>query len=85
MMIQPLIARYGLAAIFIGAGVEGETSVIAGGVFAHKQFFPLWAAMLSAAAGSFFADQLFFMAGRHYRDHRFVRRITQKPAFAKAL
>lgn len=85
MVIQGLIARYGLAAIFIGAGVEGETSVIAGGLFADKAYFPLWAAIAAAAAGSFAADQLFFMAGRHYREHRLVRRIIDKPAFAKAM
>jgi membrane protein DedA with SNARE-associated domain len=85
MVIQGLIARYGLAAIFIGAGVEGETSVIAGGVFAHKLFFPLWAAIAIAATGSFAADQLFFHAGRHYREHRLVRRVTGKPAYATAM
>jgi membrane protein DedA with SNARE-associated domain len=85
MVIEGLIARYGLAAIFIGAGVEGETSVIAGGVFAHKLFFPLWAAVAAAATGSFVADQLFFYAGRHYREHRLVRRMAGKPAYATAM
>jgi membrane protein DedA with SNARE-associated domain len=85
MVIQGMIARYGLAAIFVGAGVEGETSVIAGGVFAHKLFFPLWAAIAAAATGSFVADQIFFYAGRHFREHRLVRRMTGKPAYAKAM
>jgi membrane protein DedA with SNARE-associated domain len=85
MLIQGLIARYGLAAIFIGAGVEGETSVIAGGVFAHKQFFPLWAVIAAAATGSFGADQLCFYAGRHYRGYPLVRRMTGKVAYAKAM
>jgi membrane protein DedA with SNARE-associated domain len=85
MTVQTLVARYGLAAVFIGAGVEGETLVITGGVLAAKQMLPLWAAMLSAAGGSFAADQLFFLGGRHYRDRRWVARIIDRPAFARAL
>jgi membrane protein DedA with SNARE-associated domain len=85
MAIETLIARYGLAAIFLGAGIEGETCVIAGGVLAHRNLVPLWAAVAAAAAGSFAADQLFFAGGRYFRDHRRVSAITAKPAFAKAL
>ena len=85
MTIDSLIAQYGLAAIFLGAGVEGETSVIAGGVLAHRELVPLWAAMAAASAGSCVADQLFFAAGRYYRDHPRVRAISARPGFAKAL
>lgn len=85
MAIEALIARYGLAAIFLGAGIEGETSVVAGGVLAHRHLLPLWAVWLAAASGSFVADQLFFAAGRYFRDHPRVRRMSARPAFAKAL
>ena len=85
MTIETLIAHYGFAAIFIGAGVEGETSVIAGGVLAHRGFLPWWVAGVAAATGSFVADQLFFAAGRYFRDNPRVRRMEQRPAFAKAL
>lgn len=85
MTVEALVARYGLAAIFIGAGVEGETLVVTGGVLAARQMLPWWAAALSAAAGSFAADQLFFLAGRHYRDRRWVERLTDRPAFTRAL
>ncbi len=85
MTIEALIARYGLAAIFVGAGVEGETSVIAGGVLAHRHLVPLWGAALAAALGSCVADQLFFAAGRYFRDNRRVRAMSERPAFAKAL
>lgn len=85
MTIETLIAQYGLAAIFVGAGVEGETSVVAGGVLAHRNLVPLWAAGAAAAAGSFAADQLFFAAGRYFRDHPRIRRMEQRPAFAKVL
>ncbi|MDB5703498.1 MAG: hypothetical protein JWN66_614 [Sphingomonas bacterium] len=85
MAIEALIARYGLAAIFLGAGVEGETCVIAGGVLAHRHLLPLSAAIVAAAAGSFVADQLFFAGGRYFREHPRVRAMAKKPGFAKAL
>jgi len=85
MSIESFIAEYGLAAIFLGAAFEGETSVVTGGLLAHQHLLPLWGSAAAAVTGSFFADQLFFFAGRKYRDTKRVRRIAEKPAFAKAL
>jgi membrane protein DedA with SNARE-associated domain len=85
MTIEALVARYGLAAIFLGAGLEGETAVVTGGVLAHRGLVPLVGVALAAILGSFVADQGFFLFGRHFREHRFVRRIRERPAFAKAL
>ncbi len=85
LTIEALIARYGLAAIFLGAGIEGETSVLAGGLFAHEGMLSLPGALIAAATGSFVADQAFFAAGRRFRNHRWVQRAQAKPAFAKAL
>ena len=85
LTIEALIARYGLAAIFLGAGIEGETSVLAGGLFAHEGMLSLPGVLIAAATGSFVADQAFFAAGRRFRDHRWVRRAQDKPAFARAL
>jgi membrane protein DedA with SNARE-associated domain len=85
LTIEALLARYGLAAIFVGAGIEGETVVVTGGLLAHQGLVPLWAAMVAAAAGSFVADQLFFLAGRRFREHRWVKRFRDRPAFARAL
>lgn len=85
MSIESFISQYGLAAIFLGAAFEGETSVVTGGLLAHQHMLPLVGSAVAAVTGSFFADQLFFFAGRHYRDTKRVRRIAEKPAFAKAL
>ncbi|HEU0066341.1 MAG TPA: DedA family protein [Sphingomonas sp.] len=85
MSIEALVARYGLAALFVGAGVEGETVTVAGGMLAHRGLLPLPGAMIAAAAGSFVADQMFFAAGRHFRERPRVQRIAARPAFAKAL
>lgn len=85
MSIESLITRFGLAAIFLGAGFEGETSVVTGGLLAHQNLLPLVGTGIAAATGSFAADQLFFFVGRRYRDTARIRRMTAKPAFAKAL
>ncbi|MGY2734720.1 DedA family protein [Sphingomonas sp. UYP23] len=85
MTIETIIAKYGLAALFLGAGLEGETVVIAGGLLSHKGLLPLPGAMAAAAAGSFVADQIFFSAGRYFRDKAWVRRMHQRPIFARAL
>lgn len=85
MSIEAIIAKYGLVALFAGAGIEGETVVVAGGLLAHKGLFPLPGAMAAAAAGSFVADQIFFSLGRYFRDHAWVRRARAKPLFERAL
>ncbi len=85
MTIEAIVARYGLAALFLGAGLEGETVVVAGGLLAHRGLFPLAGAMAAAALGSFAADQLWFFVGRRFHDHRIVRRAREKPAFEKAI
>jgi membrane protein DedA with SNARE-associated domain len=85
MSIELLIARYGLVAVFLGAGIEGETMVVTGGLLAHDGLMPVAGVAIAAAAGSFIADQGFFAAGRRFRDHPRVKRIEAKPAFAKAL
>jgi len=85
MTIEALLLRYGLLAIFLGAGIEGETVVVLGGVMAHRGLVPLWAAALAAAAGSFLVDQLFFLAGRRFRTHPRLRKLTEKPAYARAM
>ena len=85
MSIAALLARYGLPALFLGAGLEGETVVVAGGLMAHAGLVSLPAAMAAAAAGSCLADQLFFLIGRRFREHRLVHWIKAKPAFARAM
>jgi membrane protein DedA with SNARE-associated domain len=85
MAIEAIIARYGLAAIFGGAALEGETAVVTGGLLAHQRLLPFVGVALAGAAGSFCADQLFFQLGRRCRDDQRVRRTAGRPAFARAL
>ena len=83
--IEAIIARWGIAAVFAGTLLEGETAVIAGGLIAHQGLIAWPLALAAGALGSFLADQFFFAAGRRYRDRPFVQRWMQKRAFAKAL
>ena len=80
-----LVEDIGPWAIALGAGFEGETAAIAGGVMAHRDIFPIVAAWLACAFGAFVADELFFQIGRRFRDRPFVVHARQKPAFAKAV
>ncbi len=85
MTIEAIVARYGLAAVFAGAALEGEAAVIAAGILAHRDLLSLPLAMVAAALGSFAADQAWFHAGRRFRNHRRVAALRAKPAFARAV
>ena len=85
MTFGQLVQDIGPWAIALGAGFEGETAAIAGGVMAHRALFPIWAAFLATAFGAFMADELFFQIGRRFRDRSFVVHARQKPAFARAV
>jgi membrane protein DedA with SNARE-associated domain len=85
MTLEPLIARYGLAALLLGAGLEGETVAAIGGALAHRGTLP-WPGVLAAVfAGSFLADQALFALGRWRRDGKLAARLRARPAFARAL
>ena len=85
MAIEALVARYGLPALLVGAGIEGEAVVVAGGLLAHQGLVPLAGVMAVTAIGSFAADQAWFAVGRRFRDSARVQRIKRKAAFAHAL
>ncbi len=85
MALDALVLRYGVLAILVGSGIEGEAVVVTGGVLAHRGLIPLVPACIAAAIGSCAADQLWFVAGRRFRDHRWVRAITQRPAYVRAI
>ena len=80
-----LIAQVGPAAVFVGAGFEGHTAVIAGGVLAHQKLMSVWVSWACACAGSWAVDQTLFVLGRRGRESRFVQRSAAVPAFGKAL
>lgn len=83
--MEHLILRFGVIAILLGAGIEGEPFALAGGVLAHRHWLPLSVALGAAIAGSCLVDQGWFHLSRHFRASRLVRRVGRRPAFARAL
>ena len=84
-IIEHLIMTYGGAAIFLGAALEREAAVTAGGFLAHRHLIEPTLAALCAFAGSFVMDQIVFAAGRLQRRRSYVQRVRQKPRFDQAL
>ena len=82
-MLETLIAKYGLLAVLIGSGIEGETVVFLGGVSAHRHLLPFWGVAAAAALGSFIADQIFFFLGRRASGSAWVRKWTSHPVAAR--
>jgi membrane protein DedA with SNARE-associated domain len=83
--MEEFLRQYGPIGIFLGAGFEGQTAVIVGGLLARQHILHLWLVLASATVGSGVVDQLLFVAGRRFRTHRWVVRATQQQAFARAL
>jgi membrane protein DedA with SNARE-associated domain len=74
-----LIIRYGLAAVFLGAGLEGDLTMVLGGVVAHQGYFRPQIAVAVAAAGAFCADCIWYAVGRfntgRLRNAAFYQRV----------
>ena len=83
--LAELIYRFGAIGVGLGAGLEGETAVVIGGIAAHHGLFSPIAAWIAAWLGSFAADQGFFLLGRWRRDSRWVCAISAKPTFGRAI
>jgi membrane protein DedA with SNARE-associated domain len=83
--MEAFLQQYGPIGIFLGAGFEGQTALIVGGILARQHILQLWLVLACAAAGSGIVDHLLFVAGRQFRSHRWVVRATNQAAFARAL
>lgn len=83
--MEGLVLRYGVIAIFLGAGIEGEPFALAGGVLAHRHWISIQFAVAAAIGGALAIDQIWFHVSRYFRRNRMVRSVMQRPAFARAL
>jgi membrane protein DedA with SNARE-associated domain len=83
--MEEFLRQYGPIGIFLGAGFEGQTALIVGGILARQHILQLWMVLLCATGGSAVVDHLLFVAGRRFRTHRWVVRATEQAAFARAL
>ncbi len=85
MSVDDLLNQYGLFAVFVGSGIEGEPFALAGGILAHRTALPLWQVIIAASLGSCAVDQFWFFLGRYFRSHKWVVGLSKRPAFADAI
>jgi membrane protein DedA with SNARE-associated domain len=64
--LTQVIIRYGLAAVFLGSGLEGDLSMVLGGVVSHQGYFRPQVAIAAAALGAFCADCVWYAVGRFH-------------------
>lgn len=83
--METLVLRYGLIAILLGAGIEGEPFAIAGGVLAHRHWLSLYSAAAVSVIGALAVDQFWFHLSRYFRGNRLVQGMVKRPAFARSL
>lgn len=66
LSVSLLVARYGYAAVAVGALMEGETVLLAAGFAAHRGLLDLRLVMLIAALAGTLGDQIYFALGRRH-------------------
>ncbi|OPY77366.1 MAG: Inner membrane protein YohD [Syntrophorhabdus sp. PtaU1.Bin058] len=64
--METYIAQYGYIGISIGTFLEGETTVLIGGIFAKLGYMHLCMVMLYAFIGTFVGDFTFFTLGKYF-------------------
>jgi len=64
MTFETFVTNYGYLALFVGAFLEGEATLILGGIAAHEGLLGLPWVMVSTFLGCFASDVLFFLLGR---------------------
>jgi membrane protein DedA with SNARE-associated domain len=64
--METYIAQYGYIGISVGTFLEGETTVLIGGIFAKLGYMNLYMVMLYAFIGTFIGDFTFFTLGKYF-------------------
>jgi len=62
--VEDLISRYGLGAVFLGAFLEGDVTVVVAGVASHLGLLHLTLALLAGFAGGVLRDSTCYALGR---------------------
>jgi membrane protein DedA with SNARE-associated domain len=77
--VQEFLSRFGLVAIFAGAMIEGDVTMILTGVIAHLGYVAPASGILVGTLGGFAADAAAYGVGRFWsnpiRASRFYRRV----------
>lgn len=79
-MMEEIIARYGLAAVFLGAFLEGDITVIVAGVAAHVGILHLTLALAAGFLGGLLRDSTCYALGRSSTRARDTRAYTRAAA-----
>lgn len=75
--LEQFLGDHGLLALLLVATVEGDLSIVIGGVLAHLGILPLPGVMLVGAAGNLIGDCVWFAVGRRFRLHIRETRLYQ--------
>ena len=82
MSFEHLILRYGLAAVLLGAAVEGDLTLILAGVAAHLGYFSFPTAVAASVVGGLLGDLAWYTLGRvrgpQFRAGRLYRRVGHR-------
>lgn len=78
MSLEPILSEYGAVALFLLATVEGDLSLVIGGVLAHLGILSLPAVILSGAAGNLTGDLGWYAIGHHLRGRIRTTMLYQK-------
>lgn len=75
--MESFFSSYGLVAVFLGAAIEGDASVIAGGALYQKGLFGFWHIVLTAALGAWISDMTIYWLARLSKGLTWVDRTAQ--------
>jgi len=80
ILVELMLIKYGLVAVFLAAMVEADVIPILAGVGAHRGYFDPVVVVAAATAGALAGDCLWFYIGRHnlIRDSKLLNRIRSK-------
>lgn len=83
--VSQWIEHYGVLGVFLAAFVEGEIGVVLGGAMAHLGKLNVVHVVLAAWSAAVLSGQFFFALGRSQRETRWMHKVTDKRAFARAI
>ena len=83
MSFEFIIQKYGYLAVFLGAFLEGESPLVAGGFAAQRGYLHLSWVIALAFLGSVTWDQIYFFAGRRKGKTILAKRPAWQPNIAR--
>ena len=84
-MLQAFLQDYGYLALFIGTFFEGETILVLAGFLAARGYLDINLVMMTAAAGGYCGDQLWYFLGRRKGRQILARKPNWEAMGEKAL